>query len=94
MTEEMKLAIKLQPVIALLNFVKSCTEYHPDETPEWYLEENDISYEDLDATEHYEALDNAHDSFRDEYGSDADTDTVRSICEDARQLLKDLEVAV
>ena len=85
MTEEMKLAIKLQPVIALLNFVKSCTEYHPDETPEWYLEENDISYEELD---------NAHDSFRDEYGSDADTDTLRSICEDARQLLKDLEVAV
>jgi len=75
----------------LLNFVKACTEYHPDETPEWYLEEIGISYEDLDATEHYEALDNAHDSFRDEYGSGADTDVVRSICEGARQLLKDLE---
>ena len=64
----------------LIDFVKSCALYHPDETPEWFLEELE---EDED-----EDMDDAYDSFRDRYGSDADTDTVRSICEEARQLLK------
>ena len=36
-------------------------------------------------------MDDAYDSFRDRYGSDADTDTIRAVCEEARQLLKDLE---
>lgn len=66
----------------LINFVKSCTEYHPDEIPEWFFEELEEEDEDMD---------DAYDSFRDRYGSDADTDTIRAVCEEARQLLKDLE---
>ena len=66
----------------LINFVKSCALYHPDETPEWFFEELEEEDEDMD---------DAYDEFRDRYGSDADTDTIRAVCEEARQLLKDLE---
>ena len=63
----------------LIDFVESCARYHPDETPEWFLEELEEEDEDMD---------DAYDLFRDRYGSDADTDTIREVCEKARQLLK------
>ncbi|MBO92330.1 MAG: hypothetical protein CMM27_10490 [Rhodospirillaceae bacterium] len=65
----------------LIDFVKSCALYHPDETPEWFLEELKHDGDDMD---------DAYDSFRVRYGSDADMDTIRAVCEEARRLLKDL----
>ena len=65
----------------LINFVKSCAEYHPDEIPEWFLEELEEEDEDMD---------DAYDSFRTRYGSDADTDTIREVCEEARRILKEV----
>jgi hypothetical protein len=64
----------------LIKFVKSCAEYHPDEIPEWFLEELEEEDEDMD---------DAYDSFRTRYGSDADTDTIREVCEEARRILKE-----
>ncbi len=49
--------------------------------PEWFLEELKHDGDDMD---------DAYDSFRVRYGSDTDMDTMRAVCEEARQLLKDL----
>jgi len=78
----------------LLNFVISCIEVHPDETPSWFFEEHGhrFQYGGEDSLEEFDE-DEAFEFYRDKYGH-LDTDTLRDICEGARKLLKDLEVTV
>ena len=67
----------------LINFVRRCCVYHPDETPEWYYLEIDPSEIDPD---------DIYDCFRDDYGSQTDCDVVRDVCEEARKIMEHLEV--
>ena len=88
-----RVATFLEQRLELLNFVKACTEYHPDETPAWFLEDygHRFNYGGEGGLEEFDA-DEAFDSYREDYGMCADTDTMRTICEGARQLLKDMGI--
>ena len=75
----------------LLKFVTSCTEVHPDETPSWFLQDyrHEFNYGGEDNLEEFDA-DEAFDSYRDKYGH-LDTDTLREICEGAREIVKGVQ---
>ena len=66
----------------LIDFVRRCCVYHPDETPSWFYEEEGVSRVYADA----------FDMFRQRYGADADCDVVRDVCEEARKIMEHLEV--
>ena len=66
----------------LIDFVRRCCVYHPDETPEWFYEEEGVSRVNADA----------FDMFRLRYGAVADCDVVRNVCEEARKIMEHLEV--
>ena len=63
----------------LIDFVRRCCVYHPDETPNWFYEEEEgVSRVNADA----------FDMFRQRYGADADCDVVRDVCEEARKIME------
>ena len=66
----------------LVDFIRRVCVYHPDETPSWFLEEEDLSEVDPDAV---------HECFRNDYGSQTDCDVVRDLCEEARLIIENLE---
>lgn len=69
-------------IAEVIDFIKVCTEYDPDDTPEWFLDELEEDDEEMESWE-------AHEAFRDRYGSDTDTDTVRHIYHRACRILQD-----
>ena len=71
-------------IAEVIDFLKVCSEYDPDDTPMWFLAELEEDDEEMDSWE-------AHSAFRDRYGSDTDTDTVRMIFHRACRILGDAD---
>ena len=71
-------------IAEVIDFLKVCSEYDPDDTPMWFLDELEEDDEEMESWE-------AHEAFRDRYGSDTDTDTVRHIYHTACRILGDAD---